>query len=102
MLTAEVACYHGAVGSEEDNLRNAIDTIEFCGSLVAVDELWPYDALFLFGRLEIFQLIPYEDTQYGETFVMILLMQLEKVGNLTTAGTAPACPHIHEQKSTST
>lgn len=92
LLAAQVALHNGAVGTEEHDLWNATDAVEFGGVVLVVAgnvNLGIFDTLFLQSGLELILLIPYVHAQNDEILACELLVQLYEVGDFHLAGTAP-------------
>ena len=55
---AQVACHDGAVGAEEDNLRNAVDAVGVGAGILSIHDLRVWNAEFVNGFQRVLGLVP--------------------------------------------
>ena len=96
VLTAEVPLEYGAVRTEEDDVRNALDAVDVGRDLLRVDHMVPRNGICLRGIDGCLRLVPYGHAEDVELVAVELFVNLLEVRNLSLARAAPAGPEIDE------
>ena len=79
----------GAVGGEEDGMREGINSVERSRNVLGIDDLWIWDAEITDGFFCLFGLVAEGYAKHCQSFLLILLIETNQVGYLLTAGTTP-------------
>ena len=79
----------GAVGGEEDGMREGINSVERSRNVLGIDDLWIWDIEVADGFFCFLGFVTEGNAKHRQSFLLILLIETNQVGYLLTAGTTP-------------
>ena len=88
-LSAKVALEDSAVRTEKDDMRYALDTVQFGRDLLGIDDLIPVHSVNLCSILGSLRLVPHRYAEDFEAFLVIFLVDIPDIRDFSLAGSAP-------------